>query len=172
MKKVVVSLLVLGSVSMSALADNFEGLGVGFGVSSTRIDDDKSKSPFLQLSYGAVRGNLVATPVVKLNFEHNDASNESSTGVGVSAGLALGYKIGKVLPYLKADYGYARAEYSMNGVKESGHVHGAGYGGGVKYTVLPNFEVGAEYMRKRLKASKDSEKVKASEVTLGVDYRF
>lgn len=88
-----------------------------------------------------------------------------------SLSYAQGYRIADmVMPYAKVSYDITYFDTNERYI-DSGAAHGIGLGGGVKFALSNNLEMGVEYSRMHLKGN-DEIKLKGDNIALNLGYRF
>lgn len=189
MKNKLIFAILAATLSTGAMAaDKFTGASVGLDVEAAKYKDKvgglsskNSGSAVLKGDVGFDYGNNFVGIVearAKLNSstilkENEDFSGKFKQKDRYSIGYAQGYRVtSDLMPYVKAEYqnsklAYSDAEYSTDFSKR---YNGFGVGVGAKYAVTDNIEVGAEYVRSRLK--KGDDKLSGNAFSAGVAYRF
>lgn len=192
MKKLALATL-LGLASTAAFAapvgSTFTGFGAGIDLTSTKYEGAKRATGVgLVADYGMDYGNNFVGLVegkVKLNssklVEEKNATdnNEVSEKWRANVSYLQGYRVlPDLLPYVKVGYSLTKfsaknRETTNTGVIQSSVSEtksGFNYGLGVKYAVSSNFEVGAEYLRGRIKF--DGESANSNTFGANATYRF
>lgn len=192
MKKLLLATLIgLGSTAAFAvpMSNTFTGFGAGIDLTSTKYEEVKRANGVgLSIDYGIDYGNNFVGLIeskVKLNssklVEEKNATdnNEVSEKWRASVSYLQGYRVlPDLLPYVKVGFSVTKFKAEDRETTGSGSRHvsisetksGFNYGLGAKYSVSSNFEVGAEYLRGRIKF--DSESINSNTFGVNATYRF
>lgn len=194
MKKLGLTLLA-GLISTSAFSapvgNTFTGFGVGLDLTTTKYKEEGTKRATgvgIIADYGFDFGNNFVGLVegkVKFNksklLDRKDADEYTHVDEKWRANLSYlqGYRVlPDLLPYVKVSYVATKLEADDKEVFMGGSYtsheedtgNGFGLGLGLKYAVSSNFEVGAEYLRSRIKF--DGEHVNTDTFGANATYRF
>lgn len=130
--------------------------------------------------YGA---NFVGLAEAKLAVStvktKNELGNVTKERVATSLAYLQGYRIANVLlPYVKVSLDVSTFDVNNDAIQPKNGVEvanegafGFGFGGGVRYAVTPDFNLGVEYHKVTLKG-KNEIKIKTNAVSLIGTYRF
>lgn len=193
MKKLAFATL-LGFASTAAFAapvgQTFTGVGVGLDLTSTKYEHVKRATGVgVVADYGIDYGNHLVGLVegkVKLNksklLDRNDGAGSYAKvdeKWRASVSYLQGYRVlPDLLPYVKVGYSLTKFSGKDGETTNSGSIQrsvsetkgGFNYGLGAKYAISSNFEVGAEYLRGRIKF--DGESLNSNTFGANATYRF
>ena len=181
MKKFTLLALSAAIVSTTAIASdvNFTDLGIGVGVGTTKYEGAKRIANIdaivdygLQLDenvVGIVEGKLKAHDSKLQDNAYGRFEQRGRLGVG----YLLGYKVApSILPYAKLSGEVVKfKKYAHDGSYSASDTNlGYGFGAGVKAAVVPNFELGVEYLRTGHRF--ESTNIKGNTFSTSATYRF
>ncbi|MCG7656047.1 porin family protein [Wielerella bovis] len=189
MKKKLILAILAATLSTGAMAaGKFTGTSVGLDIETTKYKDKvgglsskNSGSVVLKSDVGFDYGNNFVG-VVELRSKLNSATilkeNEDFSGNvkqkdRYSIGYAQGYRVtSDLMPYVKAEYQNSKLAFldTESGKGFSKRYSGFGVGVGAKYAITDSIEMGAEYVRSRLK--KGDDKLSGNAFNVGIAYRF
>ena len=174
-------------------SEKFEGWFVGGEVNSVRFNKLKVDSRDMKVTNVSRGTGLNVIGSFGFSFGNSDFvgniqerigfGNASLEGYGerfaerfkeeFSSSLSYmqGYRIANVLmPYAKVSYDITYFNTDERNIS-SGTAYGVGIGGGLKFSISDNLEMGMEYSRMHLRG-KDEIKLKGDNVALNLGYRF
>lgn len=190
MKNKLVLAILAATLSTTALAaERFTGASVGLDVETSKYSKQealKAKNTGAAVAKAAYSvdygNNFVGQIEASANLNSSKAYQEANSDFAAikvkqknkfTVGYAQGYRVtSDLMPYVKAQYISSKMGVGATEVSEaySERLNGVGVGLGAKYAVSDNVELGAEYVRSRLK--KGDTKLNGNTVSAGVSYRF